>query len=236
MVHAGTTPPKATNTGNATATSRVVLQDTEREPFRVHTLHAALVMEGKQVDVETDWTYVDIDPGTGLCTNYPCPADEDGRYGYDPRQLPDGQTSAASDGSAGSVSTDGDSASDGPATDAGTDRVRTAEVAYTTADAPGGRAMSTAAFDASEPSVGTLVGRDPATGRDVVEVPNASYTGSDATVESITAREAANLTLTVNAALTAAGANVTGVHLDRASLDGDGTVGFLDVVTLLFEL
>ena len=279
MVHVGTTTLKATNTGNATATSRFVLvgryqtnhgsgaggasgmattapapdeppmeiapgetavrrdarfvlQDTEREPFRVHTLHAALVMEGKQVDVETDWTYVDIDPGTGLCTNYPCPADEDGRYGYDPRLLPDGQTSTASDGSTGA---------------AGTDRVRTADVAYTTADAPDGRAMSTAAFDASEPSVGTLVetelgpgrdsttrtvetsnrtasvtvsmvapaavdatlrvrdasgrlvGRDPATGRDVVEVPNASYTGSDATVESITVREAANLTLTVNA-------------------------------------
>ncbi|MFB6084096.1 MAG: PKD domain-containing protein [Halorientalis sp.] len=146
--------------GTVRKTATVTLGEPESDPFRIHFVHTMLVMEGKQVDHETAWTFLNI--STTDC-NYieerqnpaECANDPDGRYGYDyterdgddppprPRRAAGAMVGAYGAGTAGYG--------------AQVERMRTDDAVYTTAGSAPGKAMTRRAFSLQRANVETLV-------------------------------------------------------------------------------
>ncbi len=144
-------------------TLRYSLDNPKTEPYRFHVFLSVLLMDGRQVDVASDWTFVDIKDRrqAGDCTENRgfCGADGPGYEIRDIENLdtavPD-ETLESSGGISGRVD---------PNTDQ--QRMHTRSFVYTTADTAQGRAMSEQTFESNRQSVGTVLDTDVEPGDDV---------------------------------------------------------------------
>jgi hypothetical protein len=159
-------------------TLRYSLDNPKTEPYRFHVFLSVLLMDGRQVDVASDWTFVDIKDKrqVGDCTDGSGFCGADGP-GYEIRDIENVDTAVPDETL---ESSEGISRRVDPSSDQ--QRMHTRSFVYTTADTTRGRAMSEQTFESSRQSVGTVLDTDIEPGDDVTRQLSVTDDTASATV------------------------------------------------------